>query len=47
MDARPITMQQSLREEAHNMLQIHSSLQSKSWKQDWKKVEDKIYRNAA
>jgi hypothetical protein len=35
------------REGAHNVLQIRSSIASKSWRNDWQKVEDKIYSKAA
>ena len=35
------------REGAHNVLQIRSSVESKSWKTDWKKVESEIYQMAA
>ena len=35
------------REGAHNVLQIRSSLFSHSWKNDWEKVESKIYKKAA
>lgn len=35
------------RDGAHNVLQIRSSIASKSWKNDWQKVEDKIYLKAA
>ena len=32
------------REGAHNVLQIRSSVFSGTWKNDWKKVEDRIYK---
>ena len=35
------------REGAHNVLQIRSSVFSDTWKSDWKKVEDRIYKKAA
>jgi len=35
------------REGAHNVLQIRSSVFSNTWKSDWKKVENKIYKKAA
>lgn len=35
------------REGAHNILQIRASSFSNSWKDDWKKVESKIYPKAA
>jgi hypothetical protein len=35
------------REGAHNILQIRSSVASKSWKTDWKKIESNIYKMAA
>jgi hypothetical protein len=35
------------REGAHNVLQIRSSVESKSWKSDWKKVESDLYKKAA
>ena len=35
------------REGAHNVLQIRSSVQSKSWKRDWHKIENSIYKFAA
>jgi hypothetical protein len=35
------------RDGAHNILQIRSSVASKSWQKDWKKVESNIYKIAA
>jgi len=35
------------REGAHNVLQIRSSIFSGTWKNDWKKLEDRIYKKAA
>ena len=35
------------RDGAHNVLQIRSSIASKSWQNDWKKIENKIYPKAA
>ena len=35
------------REGAHNVLQIRASRFSKSWEQDWKKAQEKIYLKAA
>lgn len=35
------------REGAHNVLQIRASLQSKSWKNEWPKVENIIYKQIA
>jgi hypothetical protein len=35
------------REGAHNVLQIRSSVESQSWKSDWKKVESDLYKKAA
>jgi len=35
------------RDGSHNILQIRSSIASKSWKSDWQKVEAKIYLKAA
>lgn len=35
------------REGAHNVLQIRSSVFSGTWKNDWKKVEHRIYKKTA
>ena len=35
------------REGGHNVLQIRSSIFSGTWKNDWKKLEDRIYKKAA
>lgn len=35
------------RDGAHHILQIRSSLLSLSWDDDWRKVEELIYKNAA
>jgi len=35
------------REGAHNVLQIRASIRSKSWDNDWRKVESKTYKIAA
>lgn len=35
------------RDGAHNILQIRSSIASKSWQEDWHKLENKIYPKAA
>lgn len=35
------------RDGAHNVLQIRSSILSESWKNDWQKVEEKMYKKAA
>ena len=32
------------RDGAHNVLQIRSSIASKSWQNDWLKLENKIYQ---
>ena len=35
------------RDGAHNILQIRSSMASNTWKEDWNKVEHKLYKEAA
>lgn len=35
------------REGSHNVLQIRSSIYSKTWDNDWSRVEQKIYKNVA
>ncbi|CAN0584933.1 unnamed protein product, partial [Ectocarpus sp. 12 AP-2014] len=35
------------REGSHNVLQIRSSIYSKTWNNDWSKVEQNIYKNVA
>ena len=35
------------RDGAHNILQIRSSISSKTWSSDWEKIEHKLYKEAA